>query len=109
MPPVLRIPITNVYAEGDYTAQIKIGSAGQPANVLLDTGSSTLAINSAAYDLTSDSSMKPTQYAQEHRLRHRELDRAGRYDGHRRQLRRSNALDKHLSSRHGRLRAGKFR
>ena len=65
MPPVLRIPITNVYAEGDYTAQIKIGSAGRPANVLLDTGSSTLAINSAAYDLTSDSSMKPTQYAQD--------------------------------------------
>jgi Eukaryotic aspartyl protease len=65
MPPALRIPITNIYGEGDYTAQIMIGSVGAPANVLLDTGSSTLAINSAAYDPGSDSSMQPTRYAQD--------------------------------------------
>lgn len=65
MPPALRIPITNVYGKGDYTAKIKIGSAGAPANVLLDTGSSTLAINSAAYDPGSDHSMATTTYAQD--------------------------------------------
>lgn len=63
MPTILRIPITNVYSEGDYTAQIKVGSTGVPANVLLDTGSSTLAINSAVYDPSTDSSMAPTKLA----------------------------------------------
>jgi hypothetical protein len=65
MPPALRIPITNVYGEGDYTAQIKVGSAGVPANVLLDTGSSTLAINSAVYNPSTDANMTPTQFAQD--------------------------------------------
>src|SRR4051812_48877651 len=65
MPPALRIPITNIYAGGNYTAQIEIGSVGEPANVLLDTGSSTLAINSRAYHPSSDTKMNPTPYAQD--------------------------------------------
>ena len=65
MPPALRIPITNVYGDGDYTAQIRVGSAGVPANFLLDTGSSTLAINSTIYDPSTDAHMKPTPLAQD--------------------------------------------
>ena len=65
MPPALRIPITNVYGEGDYTAQIKVGSAEVPANVLLDTGSSTLAINSTIYNPSTDAKMETTSFAQD--------------------------------------------
>ncbi len=65
MPPALRIPITNVHGMGDYTAQIKVGSAGIPANVLLDTGSSTLAINSTVYNPGTDAKMEPTSLAQD--------------------------------------------
>jgi hypothetical protein len=65
MPPALRIPITNVYGEGDYTAQIKVGSTGVLANVLLDTGSSTLAVNSTVYNPGTDAKMEPTTLAQD--------------------------------------------
>ena len=65
MPPALRIPITNIYGDGDYTAQLEVGSAGVPANFLLDTGSSTLAINSAIYDPSTDAHMAPTPLAQD--------------------------------------------
>jgi hypothetical protein len=65
MAAVLKIPITNVYSGGDYTAQIKIGSTGVIANVILDTGSSTLAINSSVYDPGTDATMKPTTLAQD--------------------------------------------
>jgi hypothetical protein len=65
MPPALRIPITNVHGEGDYTAQIKVGSAEVPANVLLDTGSSTLAVNSKVYNPGTDAKMEPTALAQD--------------------------------------------
>jgi hypothetical protein len=61
----LRIPITNVYGGGDYTAQIRIGSLGAPANVILDTGSSTLAVVAKAYGANADPSMKATALAQD--------------------------------------------
>ena len=61
----LRIPITNIYGQGDYTVQIKVGSSGAAANVILDTGSSTLAINSAVYDPGADGAMTPTKLAQD--------------------------------------------
>lgn len=48
MPNVVRIPITNVLS-GDYTGIIKVGPNQQPMNVLLDTGSSALAIDGAKY------------------------------------------------------------
>ncbi len=44
----IRIPINNVTGGGDYTGQIKIGSQGVVANVILDTGSSTLAVRRSA-------------------------------------------------------------
>jgi len=40
---IARVPITNVYAGGDYTGLIQVGAKAQPMNVLLDTGSSALA------------------------------------------------------------------
>jgi hypothetical protein len=46
---VVRIPITNVYAGGDYTGVICVGPAKKPMNVLLDTGSSALALDGTKY------------------------------------------------------------
>jgi hypothetical protein len=61
----LRIPITNVYGGGDYTASIIVGTKGQSANVILDTGSSTLAVTKKAYDPAKDTTpAKPTTLAQ---------------------------------------------
>jgi hypothetical protein len=64
-PTTLRIPITNFYGGGDYTAPITIGSQGAVANVILDTGSSTLAVVPGAYDPSADSSAQPTALAQD--------------------------------------------
>jgi len=62
---VIRLPITNALALGDYTAQIGLGSEGAVANVLLDTGSSTLAVQAGAYDPSADSSLVATPLAQD--------------------------------------------
>jgi hypothetical protein len=61
----LRVPISNVYGGGDYTAPIAIGSSGTTANVILDTGSSTLAVVPKVYDVTGDSDATPTALAQD--------------------------------------------
>lgn len=58
------IPITNVYAKGDYTAAVKVGHNEQVANLILDTGSSTLVVQSEDYDPANDQQLQPTQYAQ---------------------------------------------
>src|SRR5271169_4458069 len=49
MATVVRIPITNVYADGDYTGVVFVGQAKKPMNVLLDTGSSALALDGTKY------------------------------------------------------------
>jgi hypothetical protein len=49
MTDVARIPITNVFMDGDYTGQIRVGSTGVELNVILDTGSSALAISADKY------------------------------------------------------------
>lgn len=64
-PMVLRIPITNGYGGGDYTAPIRIGSQGAVANVILDTGSSTLAVVPRNYDPGADTSARATALAQD--------------------------------------------
>ena len=64
-PKTFRIPITNVYDGSDYSAAIRIGSNGVPANVILDTGSSTLAVVPSVYAAAKDTDMQPTSYAQE--------------------------------------------
>lgn len=60
----LRIPITNVFDGNDYSAEILIGSNQVAANVILDTGSSTLAVVPSVYDALKDSDMTPTSLAQ---------------------------------------------
>jgi len=46
---IATIPITNVYMGGDYTGQILVGPKQQPMNVILDTGSSALALDGTKY------------------------------------------------------------
>lgn len=65
MPATVRIPITNIYMEGDYTGLISLGSQKKPANVILDTGSSSLAIDGNLYDPLEDSTAEITDIAQE--------------------------------------------
>ncbi len=62
---IVRVPIINVYGGGDYTAQITIGSNKTPANVIMDTGSSTLAVAPKIYDPTTDASLQKTPLAQD--------------------------------------------
>jgi aspartyl protease len=61
----IRVPITNVYMDGDYTGSIYVGSQKKPLNVILDTGSSTLAIDGHTYDAAKDKTAKITDIAQE--------------------------------------------
>lgn len=63
-PKILRIPITNVYDGSDYSAKLYIGSAKAAANVILDTGSSTLAVDPKVYDGRNDTDLKTTTDAQ---------------------------------------------
>jgi len=60
-----RISITNIHAGGDYTAAIQVGSRQAAANVILDTGSSTLAVKRSTYKPQQDGAIKATQFAQE--------------------------------------------
>ena len=45
----VRIPITNIYGDGDYTGRIYVGPEKTPLNVILDTGSSALAVDAKKY------------------------------------------------------------
>jgi hypothetical protein len=59
------VPITNVYADGDYTGAIYVGSQKKLANVLLDTGSSTLAVQETTYNPSNDPDAQITDLLQE--------------------------------------------
>ncbi len=61
----LKLPLTNVYAMGDYTARFHIGSKQTPVNLLIDTGSSTLVLDENVYQSVKDQALKPTSLAQE--------------------------------------------
>ena len=61
---VIRIPINNVKGGGDYTGEIRVGSQGATANVILDTGSSTLAVVPSVYQIADDKNATFTAYAQ---------------------------------------------
>lgn len=50
MAKVARVDITNVYMKGDYTGQIFVGPKAQPMNLILDTGSSALALDGHKYN-----------------------------------------------------------
>lgn len=64
MSKAIRIPITNALDGNDYSAQILVGSNQIPANVILDTGSSSLAVKPSVYNGAKDENLKPTKYAQ---------------------------------------------
>jgi len=61
---IARIPITNVYANGDYTGRILVGPEEQPMNVILDTGSSALALDGKKYHPSLSSGDQSTKLAQ---------------------------------------------
>ena len=53
------------WAKGAYTAQVNLGSARAPANLVLDTGSSTLAVSPTAYAPERDGTLSATPWAQD--------------------------------------------
>ena len=61
----IKVPITNVFGGGDYTAEILVGSQAVPANVIVDTGSSTLAVQQTKYKAAGDKALNPTAWAQD--------------------------------------------
>ncbi|HEY4015288.1 MAG TPA: pepsin-like aspartic protease [Polyangiaceae bacterium] len=61
---IVRIPITNVYMHGDYTGRIMVGAKKTPLNVILDTGSSALAVDGHKYAPDLGGGDAPTQLAQ---------------------------------------------
>jgi Eukaryotic aspartyl protease len=61
---IARIPITNVYMDGDYTGQILVGPQQKPMNVILDTGSSALALDGKKYKPDVSGGDKSTDLAQ---------------------------------------------
>lgn len=61
---VLRLDITNVLSGNDYSAQLTIGAKGAVANVLLDTGSSTLAVEPSVYSGAGDKGLRPSTLIQ---------------------------------------------
>ncbi|GIU41387.1 hypothetical protein TUM4438_05430 [Shewanella sairae] len=64
-PRTLKVPITNVYAMGGYCAQLRFGANKTPANLIIDTGSSTLVVSDSDYDDEQDTSLVATSFAQE--------------------------------------------
>lgn len=62
---VLHLPITLAHAKGAYTVSVGFGSRRRPANLVLDTGSSTLVVLPHAYDAVDDDSLVATSWAQE--------------------------------------------
>ena len=61
---IVRIPISNIHMGGDYTAPIQIGAAGTVVNVILDTGSSALALDGSRYAPNAAGGDQTTRLAQ---------------------------------------------
>ena len=64
-PRPVRIAISNVLLGNDYTGKLYVGSHRKAVNVLLDTGSSTLAVDHKSYDPAHDPTAKSTELVQE--------------------------------------------
>lgn len=62
---LLKLPTTLAYAKGGYSVALQLGSEGCRANVLLDTGSSSLAVTSVRYDPGRDTALSATALAQQ--------------------------------------------
>jgi Eukaryotic aspartyl protease len=61
----IRIPISNVLLGNDYTGKLYVGAQRKEVNLLLDTGSSTLAVDHKSYDPRHDPDAKVTELVQE--------------------------------------------
>ena len=61
----LRMPITNVFSQGDYTVTLHLGSEKSPVNLILDTGSSTLVVKNTAYQAALDKELSASTAVQE--------------------------------------------
>lgn len=57
--------LTNVYAGGGFTVRVLVGSRRCPANLIVDSGSSTLVVASSAYDGGQDTQLTATSLAQD--------------------------------------------
>src|SRR5277367_1907118 len=64
MAKIARIPITNVFMGGDYTGRILVGPEKKPPNVILDTGSSALALDGKKYQTNIAGGDRSTHLAQ---------------------------------------------
>lgn len=65
MPAAIEIPTTLAHARGAYTATAHFGEHGDPAQLILDTGSSTLVVRPHAYDPGRDGCLQATPWLQE--------------------------------------------
>ena len=65
LPPALQLATSLAWAKGAYTVSIAFGSGRQAANLLLDTGSSTLVVLPHAYRPEADDTLAATSWAQE--------------------------------------------
>lgn len=61
----IELETTLAYAQGAYTVAMEFGSQRCPANLVLDTGSSSLARLPQGYDAARDQRLRATAYAQE--------------------------------------------
>ena len=61
----VRISINNLLLGSDYTGKLYVGSQQKEVNLLLDTGSSTLAVESRSYDPQQDKNATFTKMVQE--------------------------------------------
>lgn len=65
MPAAIELPTTLAHARGAYTATAHFGEHGEPAQLILDTGSSTLVVRPHAYDPGRDGCLQATPWLQE--------------------------------------------
>ncbi|TNJ35650.1 pepsin-like aspartic protease [Arenimonas terrae] len=65
MPAAIELATTLAHAQGAYTVATAFGSEGNVAHLILDTGSSTLAVRPPAYDPARDRALRATAWAQE--------------------------------------------
>jgi hypothetical protein len=65
MSTIVKMPISNVLLGSDYTGEILVGASLKKMNVILDTGSSTLAVNGQDFTPTADKGTTTTNIAQE--------------------------------------------
>ncbi|WP_460454879.1 pepsin-like aspartic protease [Arenimonas aestuarii] len=65
MPATIEIPTTLAHAKGAYTATASFGGLASQANLVLDTGSSSLAVLTRVYDPGQDAHVQATSLVQE--------------------------------------------